>query len=166
MSTFKERVESYVGDTSFDSSLTEWLTDSARALVNLVPQNRVNQYSLSRGADGGVDVTDCRVLGATRSSVFAREIHHGESTKAADVNSLYIARADDPVFYTKDGTLYVLPTGGSPETQVIPFPTVLFSDDEIDNFPDDFEHLVVLRAAIQATIKLVTDYQELVFSDV
>jgi hypothetical protein len=128
--------------------------------------------------DGTGVITENKVISVIRAlddnfttgQVFAcRQIPHTMSHKAADIDSLEYATPTDPVWYYEHQTggdsatlLKVLPFSGDAVTKVttVDYPVFTAGDTEtydvsqktvIPNFPDEAEHLVVLRAAISAT---------------
>ena len=112
-----------------------------------------------------------RALGtgfATGQVFVCRLIPHTSSHKAADPDSLEYATPTDPVWYYDHASggdnsvlLKVLPTSSSALSKVttVDYPIFTAGDTEtydvsqktiLANFPDEAEHLVVLRAAISA----------------
>ena len=60
---------------------------------------------------------------------------------------------EDPVYYIHNNTLYVLPVPDATYTAIVhhvSFPTVLFSESAISDFPNQLEQAVVYRAAADA----------------
>ena len=156
--TYREQVEALIGSFPDEAAITQWLTDSARQLVNMIPADRVTQYETSRDASGaGATVSDARLVRATRNDYGCKELSAGDFIKASDGNSLFYAQTDDPVFAVQDGKVNIAPNSGSMEAWVVPYPVVTYSDETIANFPPDFDHLVVLRTAVQAQIRLMAD---------
>ena len=97
-----------------------------------------------------------------------------------NVNSIYYASKNSPVYYIDNAVLNVLPIPDNDEivkiSMVLPDTTVAHSDSAIDNFPSEMYHAVVLYAAGQliynkmsaSNAKLPTDLDTntVVFDDI
>jgi hypothetical protein len=107
-----------------------------------------------------------------------RQIPHTMAHKAADPDSLEHATSTDPVWYYDHASggdnsvlLKVLPTSSSEVAKVttVDYPLFTAGDTEtydvssktvITNFPDEAEHLVVLRAAITAAEYMLMEEED------
>ena len=170
--------------------VNRWLEDAAKEVINLLPAQMLQRCAKASGTNGTANYTNGtgvthheKVISAIRTrntestpqfdnpnDVFVcREIPFLQSHKASDPDSLEYATETDPVFYYEpqpDGTsvlIKVLPSSSAAIAKVysVDYPTMLYTNIKIDNFPDEAENLVVLRAAITAA-----EYQLAIEEDV
>ena len=146
-----------------------WLSDAAREVINLLPPQMLQRCAKVGAAFAPTtgEVHEEKVISVIRAETTdfntgevydCREIPFMQSHKASDPDSLEHATETDPVFYYEPQTdtnavkIKVLPTSSSSLAKAysVDYPTVDHSHSTIDNFPDEAEHLVVLRAAITA----------------
>ena len=146
-----------------------WLSDAAKEIINLLPPQMLERCAKlgSAFAPTTGEAHDNKVISVIRAKttsfsegeVFTcRQINHTLAHKVMDEDSLEYATETDPVWYYEpqtDGTnvkVKVLPKSSSSIAKVnsVDYPTVDHSHSTIDNFPDEVEHLVPLRAAITA----------------
>lgn len=168
MSTFQNRVDAYVGSSN-TTNLSDWLTSGAKWLINLMSSEKLLNYTtdLAVGVGGAVS-TGNRIIRAHKDGYKARFIDAGLKASVEDSSSIFKATLNDPVAYVENDKIYIKPGGGT--AIVIPYPTVLYNDTDIANFPSDMQHGVVLYAAIQAAIQKynssITTLNSLTFSDI
>ena len=70
---------------------------------------------------------------------------------------------EDPAYYIHNNTLYVLPVPDATYTAIVhhvSFPTVLYNETTINDFPNQLEQAVVYRAAADAARFLFQDEQD------
>ena len=146
-----------------------WLSDAAKEVINLLPLQMLQRCAKEGTAFAPTtgEVHEEKVISVIRAKTTdfnigevydCREIPYTLSHKAADEDSLEYAVETDPVFYYEPQTdtnavkIKVLPASSSSLAKAysVDYPTVDHSHSAIDNFPDEAEHLVVLRAAITA----------------
>tara|TARA_R110002020_G_scaffold217539_5_gene425343 strand:- start:1820 stop:3046 length:1227 start_codon:yes stop_codon:yes gene_type:complete len=154
------------------SELTQFLTDGAKEIINILPPNLKEKamsitnlyigntatimdldgkgeifYVTRENADSGV-YAPCRKINAM----------YGDLTNDSE-NIIYGASATDPVYYVEsnssgNSTLFVKPTPTAAQPAKvyhISYPTVAYNDGgTIANFPDEVEYLVVLYAACKS----------------
>ena len=159
---------------NYDDVTAEWMNISVREVVSLLPPQMLQRCAKagSAFAPSTGEAHEEKVISVIRTrntegtpqfdnpnDVFVcREIPFMQSHKASDPDSLEHATETDPVFYYEPQTdtnavkIKVLPTSSSSLAKAysVDYPTVDHSHSAIDNFPDEAEHLVVLRAAITA----------------
>ena len=166
-------------DDDFDESAAQWMTDAAREVINVLPPklkqkcSKVTNLYISN-TDTTMDLDGAgEVFYVTRENadsgyyIGCREINPIYADSANDSTSLHYATATDPVYWTESNssgnpTLFVKPTPTATQPAKImhvSYPTFTAADGgtydviaatSIANFPDEAEHLVVLRAAIAA----------------
>lgn len=150
-STYGVRVTQHIGAFADTASLDSWLTMAAKAIVDLLPKEKLVRYTTTlTDAGAGVTITGHRIIDAIKAGVGCRPIEVGNSGAAADSTSIHYATATDPIVYQALGKAYILPGGGS--IYAVPYPTVLNTETAIVNFPPELDEAVVLKAAIQGAI--------------
>ena len=156
MSTFLARVEDYVGSFSDTTALNDWLTQAAKRVVDLLPEDdAMRSAATAADAGSGVSVSEKRIVDAHKSDRRARRIPFTFAKSAADSTSLHYATSVDPVWYLQGSTAYILPGGGT--FYVISYPTVANGDSAITGVQTKYEILVVLDTAVQATLRQLRD---------
>ena len=159
MSTFQVRVEDKVGTVSDTVAISDWLTDGARHITNLIPPDKLEKYTVALpDAGSGISVALYRVLKAHKLDYGARRIDAGMKARAEDSNSIHYATTDDPCWTIINGKAYVIPSGGT--VQAMAYPTVVYSESTITSFPSDLEDGVVTYAAMRARLRQLSDLYE------
>tara|TARA_R100000700_G_C3165241_1_gene140455 strand:+ start:151 stop:834 length:684 start_codon:yes stop_codon:yes gene_type:complete len=148
----------------------QWLNDAAKEVIKILPPKLkqkcskiTNLYIGNTNTTMDLDGVG-EILYVTRENansgyyIGCREVSPLLADSANDSTSLHYATATDPVYWTEsnssgDATLFVKPTPDANQpakVYYVGYPTVDHSHTTIDNFPDEAEHLVPLRAAISA----------------
>ena len=153
---------------NFDVLATRWLTDAAKEIINILPpllkekcttETTLNNSATTMDMDGVGEVLYVNRLSADSggSRIPCRKVPSMYGELSNDSNSLYKASVTDPVYWILSSgdaaILNVIPTPTANQTAIvyhIGYPTVDHADTAIANFPDEAEHLVPLRAAINA----------------
>jgi hypothetical protein len=155
MSTYKIRVEDIIGAVSDDTALSDWLTEGARLVIKLLPEDKAERYVTTAIADlgggtAGVSISNYRPIRAHKAGYSARRIDPGLKAQAIDSASIHLATTKDPVWYIELSKAYVLPDGGT--VIGIVYPTVAHGDPTIADFPAESDEAVVLYAAIKGRL--------------
>ncbi len=163
---FSGQVEDYIGTFSDTAALTEWLTAGAKKIVDLLPLQTVEKFTadLTAAADDGIATTGHRVIRAHKSDYNARKIWGGLVAQAGDSDSIHAATSTDPVYYEENGIGFVLPGGGT--IIGMAYPTVAYTATSITKFPLEYENAVILYAAIQGCLQLISTSAANVLSNV
>ncbi len=178
MANFDDQVMGLTGLTISGGSsapsqpeLTQFLTDGAKEIINLLPgELKEKAMSITNLYIGNTDtIMDLdgkgEIFYVTRenadSGVYApcRKINamYGDLTNDSE-NIIYGASATDPVYYVEsnssgNSTLFVKPTPTAAQPAKvyhIAYPSVAYNDSAIANFPDEAEYLVPLYGSIKA----------------
>ena len=116
------------------------LNDSARTLTLSTNAKIIDVVRRNGDATNGEELKCSPINAAFRSN-------------AKNVNSIYYASKNSPVYYIDNAVLNVLPVPDNDEivkiSIVLPDTSVAHSDSTIDNFPSELYHAVVLYAAGQ-----------------
>jgi len=161
MATFEAQVEGLTS-LSIDGSsaptqteLTQFLTDGAKEVINLLPEGLLPLCSSSVSFTSGSASTlnTGKVLHVLRSdgdiSQPCRSIPAMYKGKYSDPDDMNYATVTDPAFYVENNTIDVLPAGGSCTYSEVQYPAVAYGDSAIAVFPDEAEYLVALYASIK-----------------
>tara|TARA_R110002012_G_scaffold250437_6_gene428263 strand:- start:219 stop:1442 length:1224 start_codon:yes stop_codon:yes gene_type:complete len=167
MANFDAQIQDLVGTGFTDqTAMDTWMTEGAKELINLFKSSP--ELLLQCATESSLDHTattltnmDSRgiIMGVTRdngtSQQPCREIPPLYRERATDINDMmFYATEDDPVYYTWNNILSVIPVptaSQAAKVQHITYPSINASDtDAISNFPDNAEYLVVLYAAKKA----------------
>lgn len=163
---FTDEINDYITDSD-TAAQTAALTAGAKWLINLIPQERLERWvkELTIDASAGIAVTGSRLFrnpdGSFRARISsnlkgARTINAYLAARAADSNSLHFANAGDPVVYLLNQTVFIKPALAG-KIDGIAYPTVLYSESTIADFPGEYTRGVVLYATIQRAISKVND---------
>jgi len=169
MATFEAQVEGLTS-LSIDGSsaptqteLTQFLTDGAKEVINLLPEGLLPLCTSSVGFTSGSASTlnTGKVLHVLRSdgdiSQPCRSIPAIYKGKYSDPDDMNYATVTDPVFYVENNTIDVLPAGGSCTYSEVQYPSVAYGDSAISVFPDEAEYLVPLYASVKALQNVLGD---------
>lgn len=153
---------------NFTTLANQWLTDAAKEVFNLLPfklKEKCLTDTILTNSPTNMDLDGVgQIISVRRKNsdsgyfIECRKLEQGQIGLVTDPSSLYYASVNDPVYYISSQSdvtsLYVIPTPTANQTAIVAhmgFPTVDHAHSSIDNFPDEAEYLVVLRAAITAT---------------
>jgi len=162
MATFEEQVEGLTS-LSLDGSsaptqteLTQFLTDGAKEVINVLPANLIDLCAASQSFTSGTADTlkTGKVLRVFRSDGDikqpCRKVDAMQKGRFSDNEDMNYATVTDPVYYIENNSLDILPVGGSATYSEVQYPAVAFGDSAIAVFPDEAEYLVPLYAAVKS----------------
>lgn len=169
--SFKTQIEDLTGSVGDDSALTQWLTDGAKEIINMLPddlkvkcESKETITSGSFDLDGKGEITKVMNLSSASGSYWkvCRPISSEYGSLSDDADSIYYATGASPVYWIESNdsgnpTLYVRPSSGTASAWYINYPSVANGDSSISNFPDEAEYLVVLFAAIKGLHRKMVD---------
>ena len=143
----------------------QWLTDAAKEILQLLPPNLLPECAVIKTLDGSnPTLTELDKKGSILSVVRydgsyeqpCREIsaiYRGRVNDSGDMFNYAPSGTADPLFTIYNNILEVYPTPTASQYAIVryvDYPAVAYDDASIDNFPDEAEYLVALRAAITA----------------
>ena len=167
-SSVKTRIKDLLQDITVDNiAIGQFATDAAKEIINVLPIEMLWSISTFTPdlAGAGASITSSRILYAARNSYRAVEIDAANASRATDVNSIYKATNESPVFYREGGKVYIKPVvsdGNDARVHHVNYPTITF-DNDLSNFvgaPDEIEHLVILKTAVKARLSELNEYQD------
>ena len=167
MSTFKTRIEDYIGSVGDDTFLGDALTDTATEVLRALPVSKLGYFSeeSSDHTSNGINVNNYKLLSVVRENgtdneyVECRRVSPTYFRKAQDSNSMFAGTIETPVFTIKNSKVFVFPAPASSPNAVkletVKFPTVSASASNIDTAGDNefaiqLEDVVVLGATAKA----------------
>ena len=166
---FVDEVGYYAGSTSGkNSEVSKFLANGVQWVINQIEKTNPNMLplfaSLQTLNDSAKTLTlssNAKIIDVVRRNGNAT---NGEELKCSPINaafrsnaknidSIYYASKNSPIYYIDNAVLNVLPVPDNDEivkiSIVLPDTSVAHSDSAIDNFPSEMYHAVVLYAAGQ-----------------
>ena len=173
MATFEAQVEALTSLAIDGSSaptqteLSQFLTDGAKEILNALPRSKKIIFGSSSSLNSSspnLTLNGCEIFGVTRDDGTinqpCRQIPFQLSGRASDSGDMIAATSTDPVYYIQNNILSVIPeptNSNNASVQIMSYPTVAFGDSAVSRFPDEYEYLIPLYAAIKSlTNKLTT----------
>lgn len=146
--SLKTRVEGYVGSISDTTLLTDMLTASTKYVFDLLPANDLIAFTVNQTvATGGYGVQPYRVLSVSKSGYPARRIDATMKSMVSDYGSMYYATTTDPVYYVENGSIFILPAGGT--IAVVAYPAVDGAQTFIYGLPQGLDEAVVILTSMK-----------------
>ena len=172
MANFQVQIEDIAGESGITSqskladytaTLSDFLKQSARAVLDILPDSVLIRDSIQSTITGssGITVTDKKIVKVLRGNYGAIEIPlELKAQVQADSGSLMEPTIRNPIYYiegqvTTGGSLFIKPDPANTDSTTkgyvhhISYPSPLYSDTTIANFPDSAEYAVVLGAAMR-----------------
>jgi len=143
MSTFKARIEDYVGSVGDDTFLGDALTDTSAEVIRAMPIGKLGFFSVESSdfIYNGIDISNHKLLSVVREHgtdteyVECREVSPAYFRKAKDTNSMFAGTVDSPVFTVKNSKVHVFPEPSSSPNAVrletVNFPTVTATQSDV-----------------------------------
>ena len=147
MATFEVQVEGLTGlsitstSSPTQNELTQFLTDGAKEIINILPQNLLELCSSEQTFTSTALGSEAEVMNTGKvSSVFrndgeidqpCRRIPERNKGRFSDPSDMSYATITDPVYYITDNKLNVLPEGGSCKYAEVQYPTVNYGDSSV-----------------------------------
>ena len=176
MADFQTRIEDLVGqvETTYGSAsadtafITQAMTNAVHELINMMPAEMLHNFTQTSSeiTSNGAANPNMKILSVQRETgvngdfTECKEVPLTYETKAKDVNSMFAATKQNPVFIRKDAKIYVYPApGASPNVFVytyVNYPgSIAYNASAIGTFPDELEYAAVLNAAIRCQYKKI-----------
>ena len=167
MATFEAQVEGLTSLTIDGSSspnqteLTQFLTDGAKEVINLLPSSLLELCASEQSFTSGTPQTlnTGKILYVTRSdgTIYqpCRNIPSVFVGRALDSDDMSAATTTDPIYYVKNNTLDVAPSGANSLYSEVQYPAVTYSDSVVARFPDEAEYLIPLYASVKSLQNLL-----------
>ena len=174
---FVDEVGYYAGSTtSKNTEISKFLANGVQWVINQIEKTNPNMLplfaslqtlnnsatTLTLGTNAKIiDVVRRNGNASTGEELKCSPINAAFRSNAKNVDSIYYASKNSPVYYVDNAVLNVLPIPDNDEivkiSIVLPDTSVAHSDSAIDNFPSEMYHAVVLYAAAQLIHNKMTD---------
>jgi len=154
------------GET-YQAHATQWLTDSAKEVINRLPSNLLNLCSSQKTfTSGSADTLNTgKILQVLRNDGDidqpCREVRSAQKGRFLDSEDMNYATVTDPVFFIENNTIDILPVGGSCKYSEVQYPSVAYNDTAIAVFPDEAERAVVISASIKAAEYMLANEEDI-----
>jgi len=166
MATFEAQVEGLTS-LSIDGSsaptqteLTQFLTDGAKEVINILPPEKLDWCSSQQTFTSVMPGSEAETLNTGKVlRVYrndgdydrpCRRITPDKKGYVIDPDEMEYASMTDPVYYTENNKINVLPQGGACKYDEVQYPAVAYTDSAISVFPDEAEYLVTLYASLKS----------------
>ena len=180
ITNFKDRITDLAGTliTADDNAITQFVLDGCYDTIDKLKKS--NQFDPMEFVSAATAITDANGLDidnireihyVERDSLPCRRIPHNQKSFAANSNSLYQATANDPVMYTFNNQLFILPPPTAAATGIvyhIPEYTITnfsSSTSSIDKFPNQYYEHALLYATYMTLGRQLLDLTEDVSSN-
>jgi len=170
--TFKNQVDALTGfGSTEDDALSDWLTAGARAVLNILPFNKLERIATNTSFTNSVDVEGKKIISVVRrdnnhsSKAFmpCRKLSSALMGRVSDSSYMEAASESDPAYIIQGDVLNTYPgSNQSNDSRVVSIDTsitVAHGDgvSGISNFPEEAEHAVVLYASRNALQRLMNN---------
>lgn len=128
--------------------MQEYARDGARLIIHSLPQSLLWLVSVEKqDAGSGVLVQNGKVLFVHKDGRRAIPIPASMSASALDATSIHAPSDFSPVYWAKNGRIYVRGESAGGTVCVVEYPLVDVTGEEIIGLPEDLDHLVVYYTA-------------------
>tara|TARA_R100000655_G_scaffold103991_1_gene150786 strand:+ start:1336 stop:2307 length:972 start_codon:yes stop_codon:yes gene_type:complete len=155
MATFTQQITNYAGDvSSYSTEIDQWLDDGVKDVIRrtlLSSPEKASLFASNVSFSTTLPLEDYGpILDVTRDSRPCAEIPANLRHQSIDSGSIYLATANDPVFYKLNGELKVVPSSSSCQVSAVRYGYVSDSAGTILFFPDSHLVYVVYFASANA----------------
>lgn len=158
--------DSPTGET-YRAHTTQWLTDSAKEVINQLPKHLLPLCSAEQSFTSGTPNTlnTGKILNVFRNDGDikqpCRQIDSSYKGRVLDSDDMDYASVTDPVYFIENNTIDVIPVSGAVTYSEVQYPAVTYTSTNIAAFPDEAERLVVLGAAIKAAEYMLANEEDI-----
>ena len=161
MANFDAQVVELVGVTysTAQAALDQFITEGANEVINAMPRSIMERVAEETTVTDGTTTSEGhKILNVLRNDGTidqpCRKIPAFKRGRIQDSSDMEFATTSDPAYYIQDGKINIFPNGNG---LLVSMPTYSQSSpldasgiSTIANFPNEYEYLVVLYAAIKA----------------
>ena len=161
MANFDAQVVELVGVTysTDQAALDQFITEGANEVINAMPRSIMERVAEETTVTDGTTTSEGhKILNVLRNDGTidqpCRKIPAFKRGRIQDSSDMEFATTSDPAYYIQDGKINIFPNGNG---LLVSMPTYSQSSpldasaiSTITNFPNEYEYLVVLYAAIKA----------------
>ena len=144
----------YVTTFSTTAALSEWLTEGAKIVIDLLPVEELERQKTELAIDPstGTTVSSYRIFDVSCGGYPSQKVDVEESRKYKNPDSIYYAGVEDSVYWYSGGKIYGFPQLKRWSAWGIAYPTVTHDGSTMTGVPDSLQEAVILYTAIQAKI--------------
>ena len=177
MASFMAQIQSLTNltsDATTQGYVSQWLNDGAVEIINNLPDDKLSHVSTKAsftssavGSESEAIGTTSKILDVFRThsssseNINCRQIEASVKFKANDEDDILYATEYDPVYYLENNKINTLPKSGASFFNIVTYPTgLLYSTDAIATFPQEYDYLVMLYAAVKAAEWLLASEED------
>jgi hypothetical protein len=170
MATFSAQIVDLVGAFSDETALDSFITEGANEVINAMPRSVMERVADEVSvSDGSTSSETHKILYVLLDDQPCRRVPAYKRGRVQDSSDMEFATASDPAYYIQDGKINVFPNSGTIKMVGVPVynqgsPLNADGISTITNFPDEYEYLVTLYAAIKALQQNLSGLVEADFS--
>ena len=159
MATFSAQVVDLVGAFSDETALDSFITEGANEVINAMPRAVMERVAEETTVvDGTTPSEGHKILHVLRNDGTidqpCRLVLASKRGRIQDSSDMEFATTSDPAYYIQDGKINIFPNGNGKMASVPTYsqssPLDASGISTITNFPDEYEYLVTLYAAVKA----------------
>jgi hypothetical protein len=163
MANFSVQIQDLVGSFSDETALDSFITEGANEVINAMPRSVMERVADEVSvSDGSTSSETHKILHVLLDDQPCRLVLAKDRGRIQDSSDMHFATASDPAYYIQDGKINVFPNSGTVKMVGVPVynqgsPLNADGISTITNFPDEYEYLVTLYAAIKALQQLMNN---------
>jgi hypothetical protein len=163
MANFSVQIQDLVGSFSDETALDSFITEGANEVINAMPRSVMERVADEVSvSDGSTSSETHKILHVLLDDQPCRLVLARDRGRIQDSSDMHFATASDPAYYIQDGKINVFPNSGTVKMVGVPVynqgsPLNADGISTITNFPDEYEYLVTLYAAIKALQQLMNN---------
>ena len=166
MATFSAQVVDLVGAFSDETALDSFITEGANEVINAMPRAVMERVAEETTVvDGTTTSEGHKILHVLRNDGTidqpCRLVLASKRGRIQDSSDMEFATTSDPAYYIQDGKINIFPNGNGLMASVLTYsqsaPIDASASGTITNFPNEYEYLVTLYAAIKALQQLMNN---------
>ena len=165
MATFSAQVVDLVGAFSDETALDSFITEGANEVINAMPRAVMERVAEETTVTDGTTTSEGhKILHVLRNDGTidqpCRLVLASKRGRIQDSSDMEFATTSDPAYYIQDGKINIFPNGNGKMASVPTYsqasPLDASGISTITNFPNEYEYLVTLYAAVKALQQLMT----------
>ena len=166
MATFSAQVVDLVGAFSDETALDSFITEGANEVINAMPRPIMERVAEETTFTNTVSSEGHKVLHVLKNDGTidqpCRLVLASKRGRIQDSSDMEFATSSDPAYYIQDSLVTLFPTGSGGKLVSIPTysqasPLDASGISTITNFPNEYEYLVTLYAAVKALQQLMNN---------
>jgi hypothetical protein len=165
MATFSAQVVDLVGAFSDETALDSFITEGANEVINAMPRPIMERVAEETPFTNTVSSEGHKILDVLKYDGTidqpCRKVSAFKRGRIQDSSDMEFATSSDPAYYIQNSLITLFPTG---DGKLVSMPTYsqaapLNADviSSITNFPNEYEYLVTLYAAVKALQQLMNN---------